>query len=54
MQITLNDTQVVDVDLEKHLDKLEAHPGIARPQGYIGLQNHGTRVDYREIRVKRL
>jgi hypothetical protein len=52
VQVTLNGTRVVDADLSAHADKAKDHPGIARTKGYIGLQNHGTRVEYRKIRIK--
>lgn len=52
VQVTLNGTRVVEADLREHLDKAQDHPGITRTQGYVGLQNHGTRVEYRNVRIK--
>jgi hypothetical protein len=52
--ITLNDTEVVNTDLTAHADKVAAHPGIERKQGFIGLQNHGSRLDYRNLRIREL
>jgi len=54
VQVTLNGTQVVDANLDEHLDKAEGHPGIKRTTGHIGLQNHGSRLDYRNIRIREL
>ncbi len=52
VQVTLNDTQVVDANLSEHPDKLQEHPGLARKTGYVGLQNHGSRLDYRNIKIR--
>jgi hypothetical protein len=30
------------------------HPGLARPAGHIGFLGHGSRVEFRNIRVKEL
>ena len=54
VQVTLNDTQIVDTNLDAHPDQEGLHPGIKRSSGYIGLQNHGTRLDFRNIRVRTL
>jgi hypothetical protein len=54
VKITLNDTVVVDTDLTEHADKAAEHPGIERKKGFIGLQNHGSRLDYRNIRIREL
>jgi hypothetical protein len=48
----LNGTVVVETDLADHGDKVESHPGIQRPRGYIGLQNHGTPMEFRNIRLQ--
>jgi hypothetical protein len=52
VKITLNDVVVVDTNLDDHKDKEEKHPGLKRPTGYIGLQNHGTRLDFKNIRLR--
>jgi hypothetical protein len=54
VKVTLNGTPVVDANLDDHLDKLTSHPGLARTTGYIGLQNHGSKLTYRNIRIKTL
>ncbi len=54
VQVTLNGTRIVDADLDQHADKVETHPGLRRTGGYIGLQNHGSRLDYRNLRVRAL
>ncbi len=54
VKVTLNGTQVVDADTSANPDKLETHPGLKRTTGYLGLQNHGSRLDYRNIRIRKL
>ena len=52
VKVTLNDMVIVDANLDDHKDKYDSHPGLKRTAGFIGLQNHGTRLDYRNIRIK--
>ena len=50
--VTLNGQQVVDADLIAHMDKESTHPGLKRRSGFIGLQCHGDRIEYRNIMLK--
>jgi hypothetical protein len=54
--IKLNGTVIVDADLDsvKDPEVLKKHPGLARTSGRIGFLGHGTRVEFRNIRVKPL
>jgi hypothetical protein len=52
VQVMLNDTLIVDANLDDHKDQQGLHPGINRNVGYVGLQNHGTRLDFRNIRLR--
>lgn len=54
VKVVLNGTPTVDADLDRHPEKEAEHPGIKRDKGYVGLQNHGTRLDYRNIRLREL
>lgn len=54
VQVKLNGTPIVDANLDDHHDKEPEHPGIKRTEGYFGLQNHGTRLDFRNIRLREL
>ncbi|MEX2120548.1 MAG: DUF1080 domain-containing protein [Pirellulales bacterium] len=54
VQVELNGEQVVDANLDEHTDKVKEHPGIERKTGYIGLQNHGSPLDYRNILIRKL
>jgi len=50
----LNGTTIIDTDLNNYPDKLDKHPGLKRTKGYIGLQNHGSRIDFRNIKITEL
>lgn len=54
VKVVLNGTQVVSTNLDDHQDKVKGHPGIARTTGYLGLQNHGSGVEYRNLRLREL
>ena len=53
--IELNGTKVVDADLADHKEKHgKAHPGILRTKGHLGIQDHGGKVEFRNLYVKEL
>jgi hypothetical protein len=53
--VVLNGEKVVDANLDDYKEKhAKAHPGILRAKGYIGLQEHGGRVEFRNLFVKEL
>ena len=54
--ITLNGVEVVNVDADKETKAEDKHiPLSERPRkGYIALQNHGTKCDFKNILVKDL
>ncbi len=54
--VKVNGTTIVDANLDDIKDeaKLKKHPGITREKGHIVLMGHGTRVEFRNIRVKSL
>ncbi|HEX73363.1 MAG TPA: DUF1080 domain-containing protein, partial [Candidatus Hydrogenedentes bacterium] len=54
VSVCLNGQPIVDADLKDHLDKLPEHPGLARSSGYLGLQNHGSRLDFRNLWIREL
>ncbi len=54
VSVWLNGCAIVEGDLSEHMDKLADHPGLKRTSGFIGLQNHGSRLDYRNIRIRPL
>ena len=54
VKVTLNDTVISDTNLDEQKAHEATHPGITRATGYVGLQNHGTRLDYRNLRLREL
>jgi N-sulfoglucosamine sulfohydrolase len=54
--VTVNDIPVLDVNLDAIRDQnvLKKHPGLLRKAGHIGLLGHGSRVEFRNLRVKEL
>jgi hypothetical protein len=56
VRVTLNGEVIVDANLDdvKDPDVLAKHPGLARTSGHIGFLGHGTRVEFRNIRLKEL
>ncbi len=50
--IRLNGTKIVDADLDDYPNRYIAHPGLKRDEGYIGLQDHGSKMAFRNIRIK--
>lgn len=53
IQVKLNDTEIVNGDIADFKDKPD-HPGTNRASGFIGLQNHSSHLDYRNIRLREL
>ncbi|HWR52190.1 MAG TPA: DUF1080 domain-containing protein [Bryobacteraceae bacterium] len=56
IRITLNDVIILDNDLSivKEPEVLKKHPGLLRTSGHLGFLGHGTRVEFRNIRLKNL
>ena len=54
--VVLNGTTIVDANLDSVRDPavLKKHPGLARASGRIGLLGHGTRVEFRNFRIREL
>ncbi len=55
--VTVNGKQVVRADLDACLKDpaiAKDHPGLTRQSGRVGLQNHNSRVDFRNLRIKEL
>ncbi|WP_340105457.1 family 16 glycoside hydrolase [Rhodohalobacter sp. 8-1] len=51
IKITLNGEIITSTSLVNHMEKVNEHPGLKRRRGYIGLQNHGTVVEFNNIRI---
>ncbi|MFQ5631164.1 MAG: DUF1080 domain-containing protein, partial [bacterium] len=54
VQVTLNGVKIVNTNVIEHGDKERRNPGLKRRRGYIGLQNHGSLVEYKSIRLVEL
>jgi hypothetical protein len=53
--VELNGEKLVDANLDEYKEKhAKVHPGILRDKGHIGLQEHGGRVEFRNIYLKEL
>jgi hypothetical protein len=54
IQVTLNGRRITDADLDavKDPEILKKHPGLQRRSGHIGFLGHGTRVEFRDIRIR--
>jgi hypothetical protein len=56
IRVTLNGVIILDVNLDivREPAVLKRHPGLLRTSGHIGFLGHGTRVEFRNIRLKEL
>lgn len=56
IHVVLNGEDILDTDLSRIADEdvYRKHPGIRRAKGHIGLLGHGTRVEFRNLRIKEL
>lgn len=56
ISVKLNGAIILDADLDmvREPATLAKHPGLARRSGHIVLLGHGSRVDFRDIRIKTL
>ncbi|MEX2263314.1 MAG: DUF1080 domain-containing protein [Bryobacteraceae bacterium] len=56
IQVRLNGTTIVDANLDSVTGPavLQKHPGLTRARGHIGFLGHGTRLEFRNIRIKEL
>lgn len=54
--VTLNGAVIVDANLDdvKDPEVLKKHPGLSRATGHLGFLGHGTRVEFRNIRIRQL
>jgi hypothetical protein len=54
VSVELNGTKIVDANLDDCKKDFKSHPGLLREKGHLGLQNHGGRVEFRNLFVKPL
>lgn len=51
VDVYVNGEQTIDANLIDHMDQEPSHPGLKNRKGYIGFQNHSTKIEYRNIRL---
>lgn len=51
LKVKLNDEAIMNTSLVNFMDRVDEHPGLKRRSGYIGLQNHNSRVEFRDITI---
>jgi hypothetical protein len=56
IQVRLNGQLITDANLDEIRDSevLKKHPGLQRRSGHIGFLGHGTRVEFRNVRIREL
>jgi hypothetical protein len=54
VKVYLNDVEIVAANLTDFMWQESSHPGIKRRRGFIGLQVHGSLIEYRNIILKEL
>ena len=54
IKVILNGQKVVDTNTTYYPYKYDRHPGLTRRAGYVGLQDHGGGVEFRNIHVESL
>ena len=56
IKVNLNGTTIVDANLDEAtangtIDGKD-HPGVKRDRGHLGFLGHGSRVEFRNLRIK--
>ena len=56
IRVKLNGVVILDADLSlvREAEVLKKHPGLRNQRGHIGFLGHGTRVEFRNVRIKAL
>lgn len=56
IKVVLNGVIILDADLDivREPEVLKQHPGLARTSGHVGFLGHGSRVEFRNVRIKPL
>jgi hypothetical protein len=56
IRVTLNGVIILDADLDmvREPEVHKRHPGLARASGHLGFLGHGTRVEFRNVRLREL
>jgi HEAT repeat protein len=51
LKVILNNKTIINTNLVNYMDRVKEHPGLKRRSGFIGLQNHNSRVEFRNINI---
>src|SRR5699024_6862112 len=51
IKVIHNGQIIINTSLVNYMDRVDEHPGLKRRSGYIGLQNHHSRVEFRNITI---
>jgi len=54
IQIELNNNTVIETNIIDHMWQTDTHPGLKRRSGFLGLQAHGSKVEFKNINIKEL
>ncbi len=54
VNVFLNGEEIINANLINYMDQTRAHPGLKRRKGFIGLQNHSSKIEYRNIQLREL
>ena len=54
IQVVLNGIMIIEGNCIDYMDKVDTHPGLKRRKGFIGLQDHTSRVEFRNIQLTEL
>ena len=54
VRVVLDGHKVVETNLDDHRDLVGTVPGIENKAGYLGLQNYGNPLEFRNVRIRML
>lgn len=54
IRVELNGMKILEGDLSSSIARLPRHRGLARSRGFLGLQSHESRVEFRSIALREI
>jgi HEAT repeat protein len=54
IHIELNNKTVIETNIIDHMWQTDTHPGLKRRHGFLGLQAHGSKVEFKNIQLREL
>ena len=52
VKVSVNGKPIIETNLIDFMHREDDHPGIKRRKGYIGLQSHSTKIEFRNIHLQ--